>query len=30
MKLELAGKFFKTAIINMFRDLKEKVNKMSK
>lgn len=30
MELELAGKFFKIAVINMFQDLKEKVNKMGK
>lgn len=30
MKLELAGKSFKVAVLNMFKDLKEKVNMMSK
>lgn len=30
LKLELAGKSFKVAIINMFKDFKEKVNIMSK
>lgn len=30
LKLELAGKYFKVAIINIFKDLKEKMDKMSK
>lgn len=30
LKLELAGKHLKVAIINMFKDFKEQVAKMSK